>query len=67
MKPVVFVVLEEVPKGWRVDSDPQPTEMQGDIAIFHVDAEPGKIVRLHVGVRKTTDLKPKSLPGVRAP
>lgn len=67
MKPVVFVVLEDVPKGWRVDSDPQPTEMQDNVAIFHVHAEAGETVRLHVGVRRTTELKPKALPGTTGP
>lgn len=58
-KPVIFAVLVEVPKGWSVDSDPQPTEMQGDLAIFRVHAEVGETVRLHVGVRHTKELKPK--------
>jgi hypothetical protein len=67
MKPVVFVVMEEVPKGWVVDSDPKPTKLQGTMAVFQVDADPGKTVRLHVGVRRTTDLKPKPLPPASAP
>jgi hypothetical protein len=61
MKPAIFAVLVEVPKGWSVDSDPQPTEMQGDVAIFRVHAEGGETVRLHVGVRRTKELKPKPL------
>ena len=61
MKPVAFVVKQPVPKGWRVDSDPQPTEMEGTTAVFRVHAEPGEIVRLHVGVRHTTELKPKTI------
>lgn len=61
MKPVAFVVEQPVAKGWTVDSDPQPTEMQGATAIFRVHAEPGEIVRLHVGVRRTTELKPKPI------
>jgi hypothetical protein len=47
--PVVFVVEQPVPKNWRIDSDPQPTQMVGTTAIFRVNAEPGQIVRLHVG------------------
>lgn len=61
MKPVAFVVKQPVPKGWRVDSDPQPTEMEGATAVFRVHAEPGEIVRLHVGVRHTTELKPRTI------
>ena len=57
--PVVFVVRQAVPKGWRVDSDPQPSEMDGAVAIFRVHAAPGEIVRLHVGERHTTSLQPK--------
>lgn len=48
-EPVTFVVEQQVPKGWKVDSDPQPTEMVGTMALFRVSAEPGQIVRLHVG------------------
>jgi hypothetical protein len=61
MKPVIFAVLVEVNKGWSVDSDPQPTEMQGDVAIFRVHADVGETVRLHVGLRRTKELKPKPL------
>jgi hypothetical protein len=58
MKPVVFFVLVPVPKGWVVDSDPQPKEMRDDVAIFEAHAAGGEIVHLHVGVRHTKDLKP---------
>jgi hypothetical protein len=47
--PVIFVVEHSVPDGWHVDSDPQPVKMIGSIALFRVSAEPGQIVRLHVG------------------
>jgi hypothetical protein len=33
-KPVTFVVDQTLPKGWRVDSDPQPSEVTGSIATF---------------------------------
>jgi hypothetical protein len=49
--PVVFVVEQPVAKGWEVDSDPPPTKLAGETAIFRVNAEPGQIVRLHVGLR----------------
>jgi hypothetical protein len=48
-QPVVFVVEHLVPDGWAVDSDPQPTKMEGKVALFRVTAQPGQIVRLHVG------------------
>jgi hypothetical protein len=52
-----FVVEQLVPEGWVVDSDPQPAEMDGATAVFRVHAEPGEIVRLHVGVRHTKPLR----------
>jgi hypothetical protein len=67
MKPQVFAVLEQVPRGWKVDSDPQPTTMAGDIAVFDVHAEPGETVRLHVGLRHTKELKAKALPATTGP
>lgn len=57
--PVIFVVRQVVPKGWMVDSDPQPNAMDGSDAIFRVHAAPGEIVRLHVGERHTTSLRPR--------
>ena len=53
VKPVVFEVLEEVPEGWSVDSDPKPVKMDGPVAIFEVHAGPWETVRLHVGLRHT--------------
>lgn len=49
-EPVLFVVAQQVPAGWHVDSDPQPDQVKGNVAIFRVTAQPGQIVRLHVGV-----------------
>jgi hypothetical protein len=54
--PAVFVVRQDVPENWSVDSDPQPTSMDGSTAIFRVYAEPGQIVRLHVGLRNAVPL-----------
>jgi hypothetical protein len=48
-QPVVFVVAHQVPAGWHVDSDPQPVSIKDGVAIFRVIAQPGQIVRLHVG------------------
>jgi len=67
MKPQVFAVLEQVPRGWKVDSDPQPTTMAGDIAVFDVHLDPGETVRLHVGLRHTKELKTKALPATTGP
>ena len=49
--PVTFLVAQIAPEGWQIDSDPQPVEMQGQSAIFRVEAQPRQTVRLHVGVR----------------
>jgi hypothetical protein len=74
--PVIFVVEQNVPKGWQVDSDPQPGELipaavgdskQDKVAVFRVHAAPGEIVRLHVGERHTTPLKTKVLKSVPVP
>jgi len=60
---VIFVVEQPVGNGWMVDSDPQPVEMRaansGSVAVFRVYAEPGEIVHLHVGARRTTAMKTK--------
>ena len=49
-QPVVFVVEQTVPDGWKVDSDPAPAAMLGKVAVFKVAAQPGMTVKLHVGV-----------------
>jgi hypothetical protein len=56
---VVFVVEQPLRKGWFVDSDPPPQEVAGSTAIFRVNAVPGEIVRLHVGVRHEIPKKAK--------
>jgi hypothetical protein len=55
-QPVVFVVAHQVPDGWHVDSDPQPATVRNGVAIFRVIAQPGQIVRLHVGTAHATPL-----------
>ncbi len=47
--PVTFVVEHTLPEDWTVDSDPQPVKVVDNKAFFRVNAEPGQIVRLHVG------------------
>jgi hypothetical protein len=55
-QPVVFIVAHQVPDGWHVDSDPQPVSVKDGVAIFRVVAQPGQIVRLHVGTAHSTPL-----------
>jgi len=59
--PVVFVAEQPIQKDWQVDSDPPPQEIVGSTAMFHVNAAPGEIVRLHVGLRHAKPLKPKQI------
>jgi hypothetical protein len=49
--PVTFVVEHVLPADWKVDSDPQPIKVVDNTAFFRVNAEPGQVVRLHVGER----------------
>lgn len=49
--PMRFVVEHPLPEDWTVDSDPQPVKIVDNKAYFRVEAEPGQIVRLHVGER----------------
>jgi hypothetical protein len=60
-EPVTFVVEQLIPEGWQVDSDPQPTKMVGQTALFRANAQPGETVRLHVGERQA---RPITLPTV---
>jgi hypothetical protein len=55
-QPVVFVVAHQVPEGWHIDSDPQPLTLKAGVAVFRVIAQPGQIVRLHVGAEHATPL-----------
>jgi hypothetical protein len=57
-KPIVFIVRHAVPENWTVDSDPQPTSMDGSTALFRINAEPGQRMRLHVGMRRSFSSKP---------
>jgi hypothetical protein len=52
-EPVTFVVEHAFPDDWKVDSDPQPVKVVDNKAFFRVNAEPGQIVRLHVGEHRT--------------
>jgi hypothetical protein len=48
-EPVTFVVEHVLPDDWNVDSDPQPVKTVDNKAFFRVNADPGQIVRMHVG------------------
>lgn len=56
-RPIDFVVQQYLPPGWTVDSDPQPEQLFGSYAIFRVHAEPGQVVRLHVGERRSKPIR----------
>jgi hypothetical protein len=58
-KPAIFIVRHDVPKNWTVDSDPQPSSMDGSTAVFRINAEPGQRVRLHVGMHRNYIINPK--------
>ncbi len=58
---LVFVLEIKVPEGWTIDSDPRPNRYNGSIAIFPLHAQPGEIVQVHVGMRHTSPLKPKTI------
>jgi hypothetical protein len=60
-RPVTFVVEHTVPDKWVVDSDPQPKQMIGRTAYFPVAVQPGEGVRLHIGLRHTASLQPKTI------
>lgn len=58
--PGTFVVEQKVPKGWQVDSDPQPNSLSGTEATFLVVVAPGETANLHVGERKPPALNRES-------
>ena len=60
-EPVMFIVQQPIPKDWFVDSDPQPWQVVGQTAYFHVYVKPGETIRLHVGVRREWPQKPKPI------
>ena len=60
-QPVMFFVEQTVPRGYFVDSDPQPWKVAGITAYFHVYVKPGETVRLHVGMRHEFPGKPKPI------
>jgi hypothetical protein len=59
-RPAVFIVRHNVPENWTLDSDPQPSSMDGATAVFQLNAEPGQRVRLHVGMRRSFNISSDS-------
>jgi hypothetical protein len=59
--PVTFVVQQEVPRAWIIDSDPRPKQMIGQTAFFPVIVQPGQTVRLHVGMRHESPMRARAI------
>lgn len=59
--PAMFIVEQTIPQGYSVDSDPQPWQVAGLKAYFHVYVKPGETVRLHVRWRREWAQKPKPI------
>ncbi|HZQ17284.1 MAG TPA: hypothetical protein VFA90_01080 [Terriglobales bacterium] len=57
-QPAVFIIRQDVPENWTIDSDPQPSSMDGSSAVFRLNAEPGQRVRLHVGMHRSYKINP---------
>ena len=57
-QPALFTIRHHVPENWGIDSDPQPTSMEGTTALFRINAEPGQRVRLHVGMHRNYTIDP---------
>lgn len=57
----LFVIEQPATKGWTFESDPPPFRVAGKMAYFQAYVQPGEEVRLHVGMRHETPLKPKLL------
>jgi hypothetical protein len=56
--PTEFLVGHDVPESCIVDSDPQPSSMDGSTAVFRLNAEPGQKVRLHFGMHRSSIINP---------
>lgn len=57
----LFVIEQPATKGWTFESDPPPFKVAGKMVYFDAYVQPGEEVRLHVGMRHETPLKPKLL------
>lgn len=61
LQPELFVVQQPMGKGWTIESDPPPVRVAGKTAYFQAWVQPGKTVKLHVGMRHPRPMKPKVL------
>jgi len=59
--PFIFVIQHLLPRDWKIDSDPQPVVYDGSNAIFRAHADPGEVVRLHVGMHHESHPRTKHL------
>jgi hypothetical protein len=67
-QPEVFIVEQPAMKGWTIEGDPPPFRVADGKEYYRAWVQPGETVRLHVGMRKVTPLKPKLLKaGSRVP
>jgi hypothetical protein len=60
-QPEIFIVEQPALKGWTIEGDPPPFRVAGGTEYYRAWVLPGETVRLHVGMRKVTPLKPKTL------
>ena len=61
----VFIIEQPAVREWTIEGDPPPFQVAGSTAFFRAWVQPGEVVRLHVGMRHATALKPKVLPASR--
>jgi hypothetical protein len=57
----VFIVEQPAARGWTIEGDPPPFRVADGTVYYRAWVQPGETVRLHVGMRKMTPLKPKAL------
>lgn len=60
-KPEVFIIQQPAFKRWTIEGDPPPFRVANGKEYYRAWVQPGETVRLHVGMRKVTPLKPKAL------
>ena len=60
-QPEVFMIEQPALKGWTIEGDPPPFRVADGKEFYRAWVQPGETVRLHVGMRKMTPLKPKVL------
>jgi hypothetical protein len=60
-QPEVFIIEQPALKGWTIEGDPPPFRVADGKEYYRAWVQPGETVRLHVGMRKVTPLKPRAL------